>query len=80
MNAVIHIAERVGRDLKTSPAAGYAAVTRKVERIIQDHDPEAQAARLVVRAAGLACARRIRASETAEALRALADEIEGPAS
>lgn len=79
MNAIVQFPERAGRDLRTQPAAGYAAITRKVERIIDDHDPEPQAARLVVRAAVLACARRVRPSETAEALRALADEIEGTA-
>lgn len=79
MNAIVHFPERAGRDLRTQPAAGYAAITRKVERIIDDHDPEPQAARLLVRAAVLACARRVRPSEAAEALRALADEIEGTA-
>lgn len=77
MNAIVQFPERAGRDLRTQPAAGYAAITRKVERIIDDHDPEPQAARLLVRAAVLACARRVRPSETAEALRALADEVEG---
>lgn len=77
MNAIVRFPERAGRDLRTQPAAGYAAITRKVERIIDDHDPEPQAARLLVRAAVLACARRVRPSETAEALRALADEVEG---
>lgn len=77
MNAIVQFPERAGRDLRTQPAAGYAAITRKVERIIDDHDPEPQAARLVVRAAVLACASRVRPSETAEALRALADEVEG---
>lgn len=77
MNAIVQFPERAGRDLRTQPAAGYAAITRKVERIIDDHDPEPQPARLVVRAAVLACASRVRPSETAEALRALADEVEG---
>lgn len=77
MNAIVQFPERAGRDLRTQPAAGYAAITRKVERIIDDHDPEPQAARLVVRAAVLACASRVRPSETAEALRSLADEVEG---
>lgn len=76
MNAIVQFPERAGRDLRTQPAAGYAAITRKVERIIDDHDPEPQAARLLVRAAVLACARRVRPAETAEALRALADEVE----
>lgn len=77
MNAVVPFPERAGRDLKTNPSAGYAAITRKVERIIEDHEPEPQAARLVVRAAVLACVRRVRPGETAEALRSLADEVEG---
>lgn len=77
MNAIVPFPERAGRDLKTNPSAGYAAITRKVERIIEDHEPEPQAARLVVRAAVLACVRRVRPGETAEALRSLADEVEG---
>lgn len=77
MNAIVQFPDRAGRDLKTNPAAGYAAITRKVERIIEDHEPEPQAARLVVRAAVLACARRIRPTDTAQALRDLADEVEG---
>lgn len=79
MNAIVKFPERAGRDLNKDMPEGYAAITRKVERIIEDHDPSPQAARLVVRAAVLACARRIRASETADALRSLADEIEGTA-
>lgn len=77
--SVITFPDRASRNLASSPAAGYAEITRKVEQIIHQHEPEAQAARLVVRAAALACARRVRRSELAEALRGLADEIEGAA-
>ena len=77
MNAIVQFPDRAGRDLKTNPSAAYAAIARKVERIIHDHDPEPQAARLVVRAAVLACARRVRPSDTAQALRDLPDEVEG---
>lgn len=74
--SVLVFPDRAARDLTLNPSAGYAAITRKVERIIHDHDPEPQTARLTVRAAALACARRVHSGEVAQALRDLADEIE----
>ena len=80
MNAIIPFPDRAGRDLRTQTAAGYAAITRKVERIIDDHDPAPQAARLVVRAAVLRARTLVPKTELIQAIRDLADEIEGPAS
>lgn len=79
MNAVVPFPERAGRDLKTNPSAGYAAITRKVERIIEDHTPHRQAARLVIRFAVLAGRTHMSKAELVNALRDLTDEIEGTA-
>lgn len=76
MNAIVQFPDRAGRDLNKDMPEGYAAITRKVERIIGDHEPYPTCARLVLRAAALACARRVRRSEAAQALRDLADEVE----
>lgn len=63
-------------DLKTNPAAGYADISRKVCRIVQEHHPEPQAARLTVRASALAATHFMTRREVAEGLRSLADEVE----
>lgn len=56
MNAVVPFPARAGRDLLKDTSVGVASISRKVDRIIEDHTPHGQAARLVVRAAVLAAA------------------------
>lgn len=63
-------------DLKANPAEGYADISRKVCRIVQEHHPEPQAARLTVRASALAATHFMTRREVAEGLRSLADEVE----
>jgi len=79
MSAVVPFPDRAARNLSVSPAAGYAAITRKVERVIQDHEPHPQAARLTIRAAVLAGATCLPRGELVQALRDLADEVDIPA-
>lgn len=77
MNAIVQFPDRAGRDLVKNTAVGISAIDRKVNRIIQDHEPHGQAARLTVRFAVLAARYRMPKAELLNALRALADEVEG---
>lgn len=77
MNAVVQFPARAGRDLIQAPAAGYAQITRKVGRIIEDHETHSQAARLTVRAAVVAAAVYVPGKDLAQALRDMADKVEG---
>lgn len=77
MNAIIPFPDRAGRDLLKDTSVGVASISRKVERIIEDHTPHGQAARLTVRFAVLAARHRMPKVELLNALRALADEVEG---
>lgn len=79
MNAIVHFPERAGRDLAKDSAAGVAAIHRKVCRIIEDHEPHGQAARLTVRFAAMNARFFVPKGELVNALRDLADEIEGTA-
>lgn len=74
MSNVVSLPNR--SDLKTNPAEGYADISRKVCRIVQEHHPEPQAARLTVRASALAATHFMTRREVAEGLRSLADEVE----
>lgn len=77
MNAVVPFPDRnASRDLSKNAAGGYAAITRKVERIIADHDPAPQAARLIVRASVLMARTFVPKAELVQAIRDLADEVE----
>lgn len=79
MNAIVQFPERAGRDLTENTAVGISAIDRKVNRIIQDHEPHGQAARLTVRFAVLAARMHMPKAELVNALRDLTDEIEGSA-
>lgn len=79
MNAIVQFPERAGRDLTKDTAVGISAIDRKVNRIIEDHEPHGQAARLVIRFAVLAGRTRMSKAELVNALRDLTDEIEGTA-
>ena len=74
MSNVVSLPNR--SDLKANPAEGYADISRKVCRIIHDHQPEPQAARLTVRASALAATHFMTRREVDEGLRSLADEVE----
>lgn len=76
MNAVVPFPERAGRDLLKDTSVGVASISRKVDRIIEDHTPHGQAARLTVRFAVLAARDRMTKSELLNALRDLTDEVE----
>lgn len=76
MNAIIPFPDRAGRDLLKDTSVGVASISRKVDRIIEDHTPHAQAARLTVRFAVLAARDRMTKSELLNALRDLTDEVE----
>ncbi|WP_404415495.1 hypothetical protein [Brevundimonas vesicularis] len=80
MNAIVQFPERAGRDLTKDTAVGISAIDRKVNRIIEDHEPHGQAARLVIRYAVLAARIHISKTELANALRDLAGEVEGASS
>ena len=77
MNAVVPFPDRAGRDLLKDTSVGVASISRKVDRIIEDHTPHGQAARLTVRFAVLAARHRMPKAELLNALHALADEVEG---
>lgn len=77
MNAIIPFPDRAGRDLLKDTSVGVASISRKVDRIIEDHTPHAQAARLTVRFAVLAARHRMPKAELLNALHALAEEIQG---
>lgn len=79
MNAIVPFPDAAGRDLTKNLGVGIAAINRKVCRIIQDHTPHGQAARLTIRYAVLNARFVVPTAELANALRALADEIEGTA-
>lgn len=79
MNAIVQFPERAGRDLTKDTAVGISAIDRKVNRIIEDHEPHGQAARLVIRFAVLAGRTHMLKAELVNALRDLTDEIEGTA-
>lgn len=74
MSNVVSLPNR--SDLTAHPNAGYADISRKVCRIVQEHHPEPQAARLTVRASALAATHFMSRREVAEGLRSLADEVE----
>lgn len=76
MNAVVTFPERAGRDLLKDTSVGVASISRKVDRIIEDHTPHGQAARLTVRFAVLAARNRMSKTELVNALRDLTDEVE----
>lgn len=76
MNAVVPFPERAGRDLLKDTSVGVASISRKVDRIIEDHTPHGQAARLTVRFAVLAARDRMSKTELVNALRDLTDEVE----
>lgn len=76
MNAVVPFPARTGLNLNRHPSAGYAQITRKVGRIVSDHEPHPQAARLTVRAAVVAARVHVPAKDLAQALRDMADEVE----
>ena len=76
MNAVVPFPDRAGRDLLKDTSVGVASISRKVDRIIEDHTPHGQAARLTVRFAVLAARDRMTKSELLNALRDLTDEVE----
>lgn len=76
MNAVVPFPERAGRDLLKDTSVGVASISRKVDRIIEDHTPHGQAARLTVRFAVLAARNRMSKTELVNDLRDLADEVE----
>lgn len=76
MNAVVPFPERAGRDLLKDTSVGVASISRKVDRIIEDHTPHGQAARLTVRFAVLAARNRMSKTELVNALRDLTDEVE----
>ncbi len=76
MNAIIPFPDRAGRDLLKDTSVGVASISRKVERIIEDHTPHGQAARLTVRFAVLAARYRMSKAELLNALRDLTDEVE----
>jgi hypothetical protein len=76
MNAVVPFPERAGRDLLKDTSVGVASISRKVDRIIEDHTPHGQAARLTVRFAVLAARNRMSKTELVTALRDLTDEVE----
>lgn len=76
MNAIIPFPDRAGRDLLKDTSVGVASISRKVDRIIEDHTPHGQAARLTVRFAVLAARDRMTKSELLNALRDLTDEVE----
>lgn len=77
MNAIVPFPDRAGRDLLKDTSVGVASISRKVDRIIEDHTPHGQAARLTVRFAVLAARHRMPKAELLNALHALADEVEG---
>lgn len=74
MSNVVSLPNR--SDLISHPSVGYADISRKVCRIVQEHHPEPQAARLTVRASALAATHFMTRREVAEGLRSLADEVE----
>lgn len=76
MNAVVPFPEGAGRDLLKDTSVGVASISRKVDRIIEDHTPHGQAARLTVRFAVLAARNRMSKTELVNALRDLTDEVE----
>ena len=76
MNAIVPFPERAGRDLLKDTSVGVASINRKVDRIIEDHTPHGQAARLRVRFAVLAARLRMPKAELVNALRDLTDEVE----
>lgn len=76
MNAVVPFPERAGRDLLKDTSVGVASISRKVDRIIEDHTPHGQAARLTVRFAVLSARNRMSKTELVSALRDLTDEVE----
>ncbi|MBB5770867.1 hypothetical protein HNP47_000836 [Brevundimonas vesicularis] len=76
MNAIIPFPDRAGHDLLKDTSVGVASISRKVDRIIEDHTPHAQAARLTVRFAVLAARDRMTKSELLNALRDLTEEVE----
>lgn len=76
MNAIIPFPDRAGRDLLKDTSVGVASISRKVDRIIEDHTPHGQAACLTVRFAVLAARDRMTKSELLNALRDLTDEVE----
>lgn len=77
MNAIVPFPDVAGRDLLKDTSAGVASISRKVDRIIEDHTPHVQAARLTVRFAVLAARHRMPKADLLNALHALADEVEG---
>lgn len=77
MNAIVSFPDSAGRDLLKDTSIGVASISRKVDRIIEDHTPHAQAARVTVRFAVLAARHRMPKADLLNALHALADEVEG---
>ena len=76
MNAILQFPDRAGRDLTKDTAVGISAIDRKVNRIIEDHEPHGQAARLVIRFGVLAGRMHMPKAELLNGLRDLMDEVE----
>lgn len=76
MSAIVQFPERAGRDLTKDTAVGVAAICRKVDRIIDDHTPHGQAARLTVRFAVLAARLHVPKAELIHGLQDLIAEVE----
>ncbi|WP_312595460.1 hypothetical protein [Brevundimonas sp.] len=76
MNAIVQFPERAGRDLTKDTAVGVATISRKVDRIIADHTPHGQAARLTVRFAVLAARLHVPKAELINGLQDLIAEVE----
>lgn len=75
MSAVV-IPFRNRADLKANPVEGYADISRKVCRIVQEHQPMSQAARLAVRASVLASMHFMSRGQVVDFLLDLGVEVE----
>lgn len=64
-------------DLDEAPCAGLVEIHRRVALCLSDVSPKPRGARLIVRAAALQATALCGNAEVADALRALACEIEG---
>lgn len=63
-------------DLTQQPSQGYVEISRRVALINAEFMPQAQAARLTLRAAALQAVAHVPAGEIATAMRSIADELE----
>lgn len=74
MSNVVSLPNR--SDLISHPSVGYADISRKVCRIVQEHHPEPQAARLTVRASVLASMHFMSRGQVVDFLLDLGVEVE----